>query len=211
MPGTDGYGLVESIRRDSSFDDLVIMFLTSATHPGEQQRCLDLRVAAHLTKPVKQSELYNVMLRVLGGELPAQDGWLPIEERTVELPPMRVLLTEDSLPNQKVGLTILSGCGHTTVVANNGREAVEHLESGSFDVVLMDVQMPEMDGLQATAAIRKRERGTETHVPIIAMTAHAMAGDRERCLSAGMDEYVAKPVQRDDLSKAIAKVTGVAF
>jgi signal transduction histidine kinase/CheY-like chemotaxis protein/HPt (histidine-containing phosphotransfer) domain-containing protein len=208
MPKLDGFGFVEMIRADASLSALDIILLTSAGQQGDQQRCEDLRIDAQLTKPVKQSELYNIVLRVLGFDTP-DDGWLSIHEPVNgELPALRILLVEDSLANQKVALAMLAGAGHTTVVANNGQEALDILATLDFDVILMDVQMPVMDGLEATAAIRAGETGIHDHQPIVAMTAHAMSGDRDRCLAAGMDEYVSKPVYRKSLFKAIAAAIG---
>ena len=126
------------------------------------------------------------------------------------LPPLRVLLVEDNLINQKVASRMLEKSGHTVVIANNGKEALDTLAALAFDAVVMDVQMPEMDGLEATAAIRAGEQGTGRRLPILALTAHAMNGDRERCLRAGMDGYVAKPVQGAQLLQALAEVVGFA-
>ena len=210
MPKMDGFGFVEMIRADDNLADLDIIFLTSAGNPGDQTRCEKLRVAAQLTKPAKQSELYNVVIRTLSLDQPdAEDGWLSVQAAaTGDLPSLRILLAEDSIPNQKVALAVLSGAGHTTVVANNGEEVLDLLAEQEFDVVLMDVQMPVMDGMEATAAIRASEEGTDRQQPIVAMTAHAMSGDRERCLAAGMDEYVSKPVRREALFQAIAAAIG---
>ena len=209
MPKVDGFGFVEMIRADISLAGLNIILLTSTGQQGDQQRCAELRIDAQLTKPVKQSELYNIVLRVLGFDTP-DDGWLLVHEPVPgELPPLRILLVEDSLANQKVALAMLSGAGHTTVVATQGQEALDILARQNFDVILMDVQMPVMDGLEATAAIRARETGIQERQPIVAMTAHAMSGDRDRCLDAGMDEYVSKPVYRKPLFKAIAAAIGI--
>lgn len=122
------------------------------------------------------------------------------------LPPLRILLVEDNLINQKVASRMLEKNGHSVVTANNGREALHALAGQDFDAVLMDVQMPEMDGLEATAAIRAYEEGTDRHLPILALTAHALIGDRERCLDAGMDGYLAKPIQTAQLLQALADV-----
>ena len=116
---------------------------------------------------------------------------------------LHILLAEDSLVNQKLAVALLEGQGHTVTVVNNGKEAVAATAAQKFDLVLMDVQMPEMDGLEATEQIRAREQQTGTHLPIIAMTAHALKGDRERCLAAGMDDYVAKPIRAEELFQAI--------
>lgn len=209
MPKVDGFGLVKMIRADDSLSALDIIMLTSNGQQGNQKRCEELQIDAQLTKPVKQSELYNIVSRVLGFD-ELDDGWLSmVDSRHTELPALRILLVEDSIANQKVALAMLSRAGHTTVVANHGKEALEFLAEQQFDVVLMDVQMPVMDGLETTAAIRAGETGIEDHhQPIVAMTAHAMTGDRERCLDAGMDEYVSKPVHQGPLFKAIAAAIG---
>jgi two-component system sensor histidine kinase/response regulator len=218
MPQVDGFMFVERVRKDDRFAALPIILLTSAGEPGDRQRCRELAVSEWLTKPVKQSELYEAMLRALAGR--AVNGGCHAEQavsgtRTVvssspedapEVLPLRVLLVEDSLPNQKVALAILGGGGHAVTVAENGREALEYLASAEFDVVLMDVQMPEMDGFEATARIRASEAETGRHQPIIAMTAHALQGDREKCLAAGMDDYITKPVRRVELSQVLARV-----
>jgi CheY-like chemotaxis protein len=123
--------------------------------------------------------------------------------------PLRILLAEDSSTNQRLAVGLLSKLGHTTTVANNGQEAVTALEREPFDLVLMDVQMPEMDGYQATAVIRTREAGKHKHTPIVAMTAHAMKGDREECLAAGMDGYISKPIRMAELEAVIGEAMGV--
>jgi two-component system, sensor histidine kinase and response regulator len=212
MPQIDGFGLAEMIRADASLSDLEIIQLTSAGKHGDQLRCEELRIAGQLTKPVKQSELYNVVIRTLGMEDPDANGWVSFREpQAGELPPLRILLVEDSLANQKVALALLSGAGHTIVVANHGQEALTILETQKFDVILMDVQMPVMDGLEATAAIRASETAIDEHQPIVAMTAHAMSGDRQRCLDGGMDEYVTKPVHPESLFKAIAAAMNIDY
>jgi two-component system, sensor histidine kinase and response regulator len=208
MPKVDGFGFVEMIRADASLSDLNIVLLTSTGQQGDQQRCEDLHIDAQLTKPVKQSEIYNIVLRVLGFET-LDAGWVSIDAQLPgELPPLRILLVEDSPANQKVALAMLSRSGHTVVVANHGKEALAILETQDFDVILMDVQMPVMDGMETTAAIRASETGIHDHQPIVAMTAHAMTGDRKRCLDAGMDEYVSKPVHLKPLLQAIAAAIG---
>src|SRR5262249_43471089 len=160
---------------------------------------------AQLVKPVKQSELLDTILAVIGEtlseRLTAAGAGAPVVPK---IRPLRILLAEDGLANQKPALGLRQRWGHTVTGANNGRGAVERLQRQAFDLVLMDVQMPELDGLQATRHIRERERQTGDHVPIVAMTARAMKGDREQCLEAGMDGYVAKPVRQQELYQAIA-------
>ena len=181
----------------------VIMMLTSAGHPGDAARCQELGVAAYLLKPIRQSELREAIARVLGaGE---QEGAIPLITRYSPgdaLDPMavlRVLVAEDNAVNQRLAARLLEKRGHRVTVTANGREAVEALANQTFDLVLMDVQMPEMDGFEATAVIREREKHNGAHIPIIALTAHAMKGDRERCLTAGMDGYLSKPIRSQEL------------
>jgi CheY-like chemotaxis protein len=173
-----------------------------------------LGVAARLLKPVKQSLLLDAIMRAMSGATergagPAPAGSQPAPgEVEAAGSALRVLLAEDNPVNVKFALKLLERAGHQVQVAGNGRQAVERWQAQPFDVVLMDVQMPEMDGLEATRAIRELERARETRTPIIAMTANAMAGDREMCLEAGMDGYVAKPVRKDALFAELDRVVG---
>ncbi len=196
MPEVDGLTLTEWIRQDPDLAATTVIVLTSGARPADLKRCDELNVAAHLMKPVKQSELFDAHRDVVGSATREVEGEETIPgERKVVLPSLRVLLAEDSLVNQKLIVGLMEKHGHSVVVVGNGKDAIAALASQEFDVVLMDVEMPEMDGLEATAVIRVQERHTGKHVPIIAMTAHAMTGDRERCLEAGMDEYVSKPIR----------------
>jgi len=209
MPELDGFALVNEIRQDPTIGSTVIMMLTSGDRPGDIAQCEEMGVAAYLLKPVKQSELFDAVMMAMGvttaeDEAPA----VPDQKRPTRTRPLRILLAEDSLVNQKLAIGLLKRRGHAVVVANNGKEAVAALELQKFDLVIMDVQMPEMDGLEATIAIRAREKQTGAHVPIIAMTAHAMKGDRERCLEAGMDHYVSKPIRARLLFEVIDEVVG---
>jgi signal transduction histidine kinase/DNA-binding response OmpR family regulator/streptogramin lyase len=209
MPGMDGFEFVGEIRRNPALAGLTVVLLTSAGQRGDARRCADLGVSAYLTKPAGADELVNALLRVVGDPLPAVVPTLVTQHLIrEEVRCLRVLLAEDNPVNQKLASRLLEKRGHDVVVVANGREAVDRLHGERFDVVLMDVQMPEMDGFEATAAIRARESENAGHVPIVAMTAHAMQGDRERCLAAGMDGYVSKPIKADDLAAAIHAVTG---
>jgi two-component system, sensor histidine kinase and response regulator len=208
MPGTDGFQLTERIKSVPNLAGTVILMLTSGDGPGDIERCEKVGGAAHLMKPIKQSELFDAIVRVLGI---AQQAELAPGEAAPAAPgirPLRILLAEDSFPNQRLAVGVLSKWGHTVTVANNGHEALAALDKQPFDLVLMDVQMPEMDGYQATAVIRERESRLGGHLPIVAMTAHAMKGDREECLAAGMDGYVAKPIRRAELQKVIQEILG---
>jgi two-component system, sensor histidine kinase and response regulator len=229
MPGIDGFQLAEAIKRDRALRSSLIMMLTSSDRGDESVRRKELGVNASLTKPIKQSELFNAIATALGAPAHvAEEHQTQAAEFAARVPPLKVLLAEDSIVNQKLARALLEPHGHTVIVANNGREAVDLAASEEFDLILMDVQMPEMDGLEATRTIRKRERmqaaagaspDGETaaaqgpaasegprHVPIIAMTAHALKGDRELCLEAGMDGYVSKPVRARQLYQAIEEL-----
>jgi two-component system sensor histidine kinase/response regulator len=207
MPDVDGFALAERIRGEQGFSSTVIMMLTSGDRPGDIARCEDLNIASYMLKPIKQTELHEGLSMALRGpvdEEPARDARAATQD--LQMTPMRILLAEDSLVNQKLAVALLEKYGHSVCVANNGREALAALESQGFDLVLMDVQMPEMDGYEATALIREREKRTGEHVLIVAMTAHAMQGDRQRCLDAGMDEYVSKPIRVAQLFDTIKSV-----
>ena len=204
MPQMDGFSLVEKMRRDESLASLPVIVLTSGDLRGESERLEKLAISAHLLKPVKQSDLLTAIQAALAkGAVPAPASAPAAADSQPAIPPLRILLAEDGLTNQKLALGILGKWGHSVTVAMNGQEAVTAFQSQTFDLILMDVQMPEMDGYQATGRIRELEGG-RSRIPIIAMTARAMKGDRERCLAAGMDGYVPKPVRRDELLRAMA-------
>jgi two-component system, sensor histidine kinase and response regulator len=204
LPDLDGFALVERLRQEADLRQTIVMLLSSAGQRGDAARSRELGIAAYLTKPVVQSQLLDAILNVLGaGTAAAEPSPAPVSETASAGPGLRVLLAEDNPVNQKLASRLLERRGHTVVIAPNGRIALDWLDKEPFDLVVMDVSMPEMDGFQTAAAIRARERGTAGHVPIIAMTAHAMKGDRERCLAAGMDAYVSKPVQAKELFAAI--------
>jgi PAS domain S-box-containing protein len=211
MPDMDGFGLAERIKRNRDLAGATIMMLTSGGQRGDAVRCRELGVAAYLTKPVKQSELWEAVQVALGGK-PRQADLAPLVTRHSLREAQRiyrVLLAEDNPVNQILAVRLLEKRGHTVVVANTGREALAVLKESAprhFDIVLMDVQMPDMDGFEATALIRETENSTAYHVPIIAMTAHALKGDRERCLAAGMDGYISKPIHQDELFRNIDSV-----
>jgi CheY-like chemotaxis protein len=210
MPEMDGFTLVEQMRQQVDLPCTTIMMLTSAGQRGDAARCRELGVAAYLTKPVARAELLKAIQNVLGLRTQAVEQPRLVTRHALREArrSLRVLLAEDNAVNQKLASRLLEKRGHRVAVVSNGREALEALAKQSFDLVLMDVQMPEMDGFGATAAIRSRENGTGVHIPIIAMTAHAMTGDRERCLAAGMDAYVSKPIQAKELFEAIEELVG---
>ncbi len=207
MPEADGFSLVDDLRRDPELAATLVIVLTSGDRPGDIARGKELGIGGYLVKPVKQSELFDAIVAVLGvTSIESEKETAAVA--TSRVPRLQILLAEDSLPNQKLAVGLLTKWGHSITVVGNGREAVAAWESHPFDLILMDVQMPELDGLQATTLIRDREREAGGHVPIIAMTAHAMKGDREQCLAAGMDGYVPKPIRVKELSAALAALFG---
>jgi CheY-like chemotaxis protein len=206
MPAMDGFDLAARIQQNPRLAGASVMMLSSGARPGDRARCFELGISAYLTKPVKQSDLMDTIVGVLAepsgrvalpppGPRPRPDGRR-----------LRVLVAEDNVVNQQVAAGILERAGHLPTIAENGREVLALLEKGAFDVVLMDVQMPELDGLETAAAIRDRERSRGGHLPIVALTAHAMKGDAERCLAAGMDAYLAKPLHPRELDATLARV-----
>jgi PAS domain S-box-containing protein len=207
MPKMDGFTLVERIREKPELSSAIIMMLTSAGHRGEGARCQELGVAAYLLKPIRQSELREALARVLGAQ--EKTGAVPLitrfslREARDPRAVLSVLLVEDNPVNQRLTTRQLEKRGHRVVLAVNGREALVALDNKGYDLVLMDLQMPEMGGLEATAVIREQEKGRETHQPVIALTAHAMTGDRERCLDAGMDGYLSKPIRPQELDELL--------
>jgi CheY-like chemotaxis protein len=203
MPGEDGFDLARQLRQDRQCGGVAIIIMTCASQSGDSARCRELGLADYLAKPVNPGDLRQLICGVLEHKAeearppePVMAG-LAGEGRTGVR--RKVLLAEDNPVNQVVAARLLERRGHQVTVAANGREAVAAAKRESFDLVLMDVQMPEMDGLEATATIRAAETGTGRHLPIFAMTAHAMKGDEERCRMAGMDGYLPKPIRPADL------------
>jgi PAS domain S-box-containing protein len=209
MPEMDGLDLAENIRSEPAITEVRIMLLTSADRPEENTLCQDLQISACLTKPVRQSELFDALMKVLASsdrlcvsranQCDPGDHTAP----TSGVGGLLILLAEDHPVNQKVAVRMLERLGHAVVVTPDGRQALGALQAGGFDVVLMDVQMPEMDGFEAIREIRRREAAEGGHIPVLALTAHAMQGDRDRCLDAGFDGYLAKPIRQADLQAAL--------
>jgi signal transduction histidine kinase/DNA-binding response OmpR family regulator len=208
MPEMDGFTLAERIKKDPGLVGATIMMLTSAGHLGDAARCRELGISAYLVKPIRQAELLQGICNVLN--LSTQRKAPLVTRHTLREAGSRsrVLLVEDNLVNQTLAVRLLEKRGYIVSVAGDGRQALATLKKEEFEVVLMDVQMPEMDGFEATAAIRETERSTGKHIPIIAMTAHALKGDQDRCLSAGMDAYLSKPIRTIELFATIEKVLG---
>ena len=208
MPEADGFSLIEQIRSDKNLAEMKVMLLTSGDRVGDFDRCDRLGVARYMTKPIKQSELLDAIGAAFH-VVPIPTADEPKEVSSVDhVRGLRILLAEDSVPNQKLALGLLRKFDHEVTVAGDGLQALQLWQSEGFDLILMDVQMPELDGLEATRQIRSRESGRDDAIPIIAMTAHAMKGDEELCLGAGMNAYVAKPIRPGDLYAAIDRMCG---
>jgi len=221
MPGMDGIELAKRIKEAPELSSIRLVLLTSMGRRGDDPRAESAGLAAYLTKPVRQSELYDCLLSVMGSPADPQEPvpWQTAvrqtrmqrgDKRMVSRPPRDrplILLAEDNPVNQKVAVKMLENLDYDVAVAANGREALDALAHTTYAAVLMDVQMPEMDGYEATAEIRRREEGSPRHIPIIAMTANALAGDREKALEAGMDDYLAKPVKPAKLNAVLERWT----
>jgi two-component system, sensor histidine kinase and response regulator len=210
MPEMDGFELAERMKQDPGLGHPIIMMLTSTDQREDVARCRDLGIQLYLVKPIRQSELLAAIARLLDRSPGARQP--SVEPRSVQSPArtLHILLAEDNLVNQTLAVRLLNKRGYSVAVASNGREALEHLERERFDLVLMDLQMPEMGGFEAVAVLREREKiERRGHLPVLALTAHAMKGDRERCLEAGMDGYVSKPIRFGELFAAIEAAVGI--
>jgi CheY-like chemotaxis protein len=206
MPDMDGFALIEHIKLDEQLAGATIMMLTSAGQGANAARCRQLGVGAYLNKPIQQSELFESILTVTGQRREAMVDAPMTAHSPHRTRSLRILLAEDNPVNQRFAVRLLEKCGHQVIVASNGREALALCRTSALDLVLMDVQMPEMDGLEAAAAIRETENSNGKRTPIIALTAHAMKGDMERCLLSGMDGYLSKPIQPAELAATIQRV-----
>jgi signal transduction histidine kinase/DNA-binding response OmpR family regulator len=208
MPEMDGFTLAAQIKQDPSLAGATILMLSSADLPEATARCRELGVAIYLTKPITQSELWDAIMTALRLSLPDRTPALTATQDVAppRQHPLRILLAEDNAVNQRLVVRMLEKRGHQVQMVGTGQQALAALAQRPFDVVLMDVQMPEMDGLEATAIIRAQEQATGAHLPIIALTAHAMKGDQAKCLAVGMDAYVSKPMKADELYATIDRL-----
>ncbi|MBZ5673612.1 MAG: response regulator [Acidobacteriia bacterium] len=209
MPEIDGFTLAQQIQDHPELVRTAIMMLTSADHLGDAMLCRKLGISAYLVKPVRQSELLDLICRSLQ-QVPQDQGELPRVRNTPRIPgsPSRVLVAEDNMVNQTLARRLLEKRGYEVSVVGDGRAALAAVNSECFDIVLMDIQMPGMDGFEATTAVRLHEQLSGAHIPIVAMTAHAFKGDQDRCLAAGMDAYVSKPIRQQELYATIESLLG---
>ena len=203
MPEMDGFAVAAAMAARADLGGTPIMMLTSSGQFGDSTRCRELGIHAWVTKPIRQADLYDALLEALRRGGPRRRVDRPIDAHHEPVERARVLLAEDNIVNQHVAVGLLTRRGHTVDVVANGLEALAATAISSYDVVLMDVQMPEMGGIEATAAIREREASTGRHLRIVALTAHSMTGDRERYLAAGMDDYLSKPIDSKRLFAAV--------
>jgi two-component system sensor histidine kinase/response regulator len=209
MPDMNGFQVAEQIKCAAELAATTIMMLSSVGHGGDALRCSEIGIAAALTKPIRQSVLREAVLGALGSAQRAKDATTPARARaTTARRLLRLLLAEDNAVNRRLVTAILEKHKHTVVSVENGRQAVDAVKTDTFDLVLMDLQMPEMGGMEATGIIRAAEMGTGLHLPIVALTAHAMKGDREACFAGGMDAYLAKPVRPNELLAVLDQLMG---
>jgi CheY-like chemotaxis protein len=208
LPDVDGFDLARTIKSDPSLAGIHLVMLTSFGERGHAAAARETCVAAYLTKPVRQSQLFDCLANVLSAAAVTQPDVRLLTKHTLKEARMNpnklILLAEDNIVNQKVAIRQLQKLGYRADAVANGREAIEALSRIPYDLVLMDCQMPEMDGYEATAEIRRLEAG-KRHIPIVAMTAHALEGEREKCLAAGMDDYFSKPVKAHELAKMLER------
>jgi CheY-like chemotaxis protein len=210
MPDMDGFEFADQLKQSPYAAGPVVLMLTSGERLGDIGRSRRAGVSNYMVKPVRREELRDAIARALGKQIASQENagsHFPFPSSAPKQLPVsasRILLAEDNRVNQRLAQRILEKEGHQVIVVGNGREALEALENDTFDLILMDVQMPLMDGIEATKAIRKAEALTKAHIPIVALTAHAMKGDRDRCVAAGMDAYISKPIRAADLLNMVA-------
>jgi two-component system sensor histidine kinase/response regulator len=208
MPEMDGFTLAEAIKQNPDWKAASVMMLSSAGQRGDAMRCRELGVAAYLTKPIQQSELLDAIVTALGTRAMNETSPSVVTRHSLRESRnhLEILLAEDNAVNQLVARRLLEKYGHSVTVANDGKKALEAMEEKRFDLVLMDIQMPEMNGFQATQAIREKEKVTGKRTPIVAMTAHTMKGDKEKCIAAGMDSYLTKPIRTEELLAVLDEI-----
>jgi CheY-like chemotaxis protein len=214
LPGLDGIAVAQAIKAEAFLASVRIILSTSLGHRGQRNAAEQAGIAAYLTKPLRQSQLYDCIATVMGRATTPVDTPLVTRHSLMEVQAqsrVKVLVVEDNVVNQKLFVRMLEQRGCRVDVAANGCEAVEATARIPYDCIFMDCQMPDMDGFAATAAIRQREAATGQRLPIIAVTANAMAGDRERCLQAGMDDYMSKPLKVQEIEAMLKQWTQLSF
>ena len=204
MPDTDGFELAEKIKKDNALKNTALILLTSGDRPGDMKRAQELGIARYLLKPINPSDLLNAITRVMANQPQYVQSATTTSSLPSEQKSERILLAEDNKVNQRLAIRLLEKLGYHTSLAENGQEALDLLQKETFDLILMDVQMPILNGLDATTQIRLKEQDSGQHIPIIALTAHALKEDRQRCLDAGMDNYLAKPIKPEALSQMLS-------
>ena len=222
MPIMDGFEVIEQTKKDRDFSDTTVMMLTSDNRSSDIERCKRLGITGYVVKPIKRSCLKDAIIAAMSQkqDVPERPPFSKRDKcniaavRTAEqeegTESLHILLVEDNPVNQKLAVRMLEKRGHRIFVANNGREALDAVVKECFDIILMDVHMPEMDGIEATASIRAMEKENGSHTPIIAMTALAVPGDKERCLDSGMDGYISKPIKSKELYNAINNLVAIS-
>jgi two-component system, sensor histidine kinase and response regulator len=205
MPSVDGFGFVQRVRRNPFECNVPVLILSSSVNPGDKALCEELGISAYLTKPVQTTELQEAILSALSGNGPIPATSKPQEMRRGEMSPLKILVAEDNQVNRMLIVRLLDKQGYAAEVAENGQEALALLERNKMDLVFMDIQMPVLDGLETIRRIREKEVSSGEHLPIIALTAHAMKGDRERCLEAGADDYLTKPIRPSSLMAVVER------
>ena len=200
----NGFDLAKMIKKDPKLTGIAIVILASAGQKGDAEKCRNIGVDAYLTKPIQKQVLYNTFKQIIMKK-PDTDQSKLITRHSIRMShlKLKVLLAEDNPINQKVAKRMLEKMGYEITVVDNGLDVLQAMGKDKFDLILMDVQMPKMDGFAATRKIRLAEKNVKQHIPIIALTAHAMKGDREKCLNAGMDGYVSKPIKFNELLEQI--------
>lgn len=206
LPDMDGFEVAEKIKKNPDYADIPVILLPSDEGKDDRRRAKDMGISGILLKPVRRLKLYDSMMNTLWSIKKEEVPERRKVESSLKGNPLKILLSEDNLVNQKLAVKLLEKQGWEVMVAGNGKEAVELIERDGFDLVLMDVQMPEMDGIEATRVIREKEKCSGKHIPIIALTAHAMKKDRNACLEAGMDSYISKPIKVKELFEEIEKL-----
>ena len=209
MPEMDGETLGKIIKNDINLINTMLIMLSSFGKRGDVNRMKEIGFSAFLTKPTKGSQLYDCLLSVIQESRAEPDKRRIVTRFSIaedKKNKMRILVAEDNIPNQKLLFMMLTKMGYKVNIVNNGKEAIESLQHNKYDIVLMDVHMPEMDGFEATRIIREKEKDSDRHIPIIAITADAMSDDKERCIKAGMDDYISKPVYQEKIIEAIKKI-----